>query len=274
MDAKRLLESFLGGQTGGQGGAGGGQGLPWGGGQARPPAGGSGLGGMLGGMLGGGGGAGGGVGGLLDQAKGMLGRTGVSPGMAGLAGGAGLLALLMGGKGLRGLASHGGAAALGALAFKAYQQYQAGQAAQPAQLPADPAQLQMPPGAAPEDAARNQEPFALALVRAMVAAANSDGHIDATERQAILSGIQQSGVEQDATSFVMDAMSKPSDAHAIAALAANEQQAAQLYLASRLAIEPDHPAERVYLRTLAEALKLPEPLVRQLEAQVLTGSGA
>lgn len=274
MDAKRLLESFLG--QGNQGGMPGGSGgsAPFGGQAGGGSTGGlGGLLGSLGGLMGGGQGsapgAGGGAGGLLEQAKGMLGRTGVSPGMAGVVGGGGLLALLMGGKGIRGLATHGGAAALGALAFRAYQQYQAGQAAQPVSLPQDPAQLPKPPGAAAEDAASDGDPFALSLVRAMVAAANADGHIDDTERKAILQGIQQAGVESEAMSFVMDAMAKPADAHAIAALAANEHQASQLYLASRIAIDPDHPAERVYLRTLADGLKLAPELVNQLEAQVL-----
>ncbi len=46
------------------------------------------------------------------------------------------------------------------------------------------------------------------------------------------------------------------------------EQACELYLVSRLAIDPDHPGERLYLERLASALSLPGDLVEKLEAEV------
>ena len=54
----------------------------------------------------------------------------------------------------------------------------------------------------------------------------------------------------------------------IANLAEGPEQAAELYLASRLAIDPDLPAEQAYLEGLANRLALPDELVNHLESQV------
>jgi len=47
---------------------------------------------------------------------------------------------------------------------------------------------------------------------------------------------------------------------------ATPEQGAEVYLASRLAIDPDVPAERAYLDALASRLKLPAELRAQLDA--------
>ena len=49
--------------------------------------------------------------------------------------------------------------------------------------------------------------------------------------------------------------------------AGGPEQAAEIYLASRLAIDPDHPAEHAYLDALASRLSLPAELVAHLESQ-------
>jgi uncharacterized membrane protein YebE (DUF533 family) len=56
-------------------------------------------------------------------------------------------------------------------------------------------------------------------------------------------------------------MTAPVDPAAIAALAATPQQAAELWLSARLAIEPDQPAERAFLDTLGQRLGL-DPMLR------------
>jgi uncharacterized membrane protein YebE (DUF533 family) len=48
---------------------------------------------------------------------------------------------------------------------------------------------------------------------------------------------------------------------------ATPEQGAEVYLASRLAIDVDVPAERAYLDALAARLKLPAELRAQLDAQ-------
>jgi uncharacterized membrane protein YebE (DUF533 family) len=44
------------------------------------------------------------------------------------------------------------------------------------------------------------------------------------------------------------------------------EQGAELYLAARLAIDPDEPSERAYLDALAERLGLPAELRANLDA--------
>jgi uncharacterized membrane protein YebE (DUF533 family) len=195
---------------------------------------------------------------------------GISPGFLGGAASGGLLGMLLGGKkkGMGGgMLSHGGAAALGALAFRAYQNWQQGQ--QPGSAPA--ATIQDAQAASPAfhqaTEAADGQPFALALVRAMIGAAKADGHIDADEQKAIFDHVEQAGMDAEEKAFVFDALSQPTDLSAIAASARNQEQAAELYLATRLVIDLDHPAERAYLDALAHRLKLPAELAAHLSAQ-------
>lgn len=102
-----------------------------------------------------------------------------------------IAAVLLGTKSGRKLAGNaavlGGLAAIAGLGYQAYKNYQSGK--EPAAEPASraPAQLPAPPAdsgfAAPEALS---EDFALVLVRAMIAAARADGHIDASERGRIM----------------------------------------------------------------------------------------
>lgn len=219
---------------------------------------------------------GGNVGGGLRQAGGVarqkLDSMGGVKSFAGGAAAGGLLALLIGNKGVRNLAGgalgYGGAAVLGALAFKAYQNWQAGK--NPAQAPAATAadataDARFQPGAAP---AASGQPFELTLVRAMVGAAKADGHIDAEEQRRLFAEVDRLGLDAEAKAFVFDALSKPVELAQLTAEAANEQQASEIYLASRLAIDPDQPSERAYLEALSTRLKLPGELVAHLDRQV------
>ncbi len=144
-----------------------------------------------------------GQGGLMDRARDLLG--GVGPGGAavgGLAAG-GLLGSLFGRKGAaRSVLTHGGAAALGALAYRAWQNWQAGQqptTAPPAARPDAAADTAFIPGATP---AAEGEPFELALIRAMVGAAQADGHIDAAERAKIFEQVERASLDAEAKGFV------------------------------------------------------------------------
>jgi uncharacterized membrane protein YebE (DUF533 family) len=168
----------------------------------------------------------------------------------------------------------GGLAAIAGLAYKAYQNYQngkepgtteAGQGAQaePVLLP-PPSDTPFDPQAAPQGEAE----FALSLVRAMIAAAKADGHIDDRERSHIADKLRTSGLEPDAEKFLMAELDKPLELDQIVASARTEAQRAELYTASRLAIDPDTRAERGYLDLLAGRLKLPDALVDHIEATV------
>jgi len=163
----------------------------------------------------------------------------------------------------------GGLAAVAGLAYKAYQNYQAGQqpgantASQPVLLP-PPADTPFDPAAAPQ----GEDAFALAVLRAMIAAARADGHIDDAERRHIADRLKLSGIGGEAEQFLLAELEKPVDLDAIVAAARTEAQRAEIYTASRLTIEPQTRAERGYLDMLAGRLGLPDALVDHIEATV------
>jgi len=193
-------------------------------------------------------------------------------GMGGFGGGAvvgGLLGLMLGGKKVKKMAGYGGAAAAGALAFKAYQNWQQGKAAASAPVagPADFANVD--PRFLPETAsAADGQPFQLALIRAMIGAAKADGHIDAQEQKSLFEQVEKMGLDAESKAFVFDALTQPVDIAAIAASARGIEQATELYLVSRVAIDVDHPAERAYLQALGHRLNLPAELIAHLDHQV------
>jgi uncharacterized membrane protein YebE (DUF533 family) len=162
----------------------------------------------------------------------------------------------------------GGMAAIAGLAYKAYQNYQKGEAPEPTQ--AEP-ELLPPPSDTPfhpSQAPQGEAEFALVLVRAMIAAARADGHIDDEERQKIGARLSLSGVGPEAERFMMEELEKPVDLDALVTAAATDEQKVELYTASRLAIEPDNRTERGYLDMLAGRLGLADALVDHIEATV------
>jgi len=219
----------------------------------------------------------------MDTAKGKLAESGMGGIAGGLAAG-GVLGLLLGskkaqktvGKVAGGVVGYGAAAGLGALAYRAYQNWQDGQAAaasptpsagQPPELPSESTFL---PSAAP---ARDGRPFELALVMAMIAAANADGHVDQEEQRQIFEKVGEMPLDAEDKALVFDTLSKPPSLQDIANFAEGPEQATELYLASRLAIDPDHPMEQAYLEGLASRLSLPTELVQHLEQQVQAATG-
>lgn len=204
--------------------------------------------------------------GAITSADRSLAGMGVPGGLAGAAAGAGLLALLVGGRAGT-VARYGGAAALGALAYRAWQSWQQGRAVptappQPAEIDATDARF-LPHAATGADG----QPFALALIRGMIGAAKADGHVDAEESRRIVEAVERSGLGAEEKAAILQAMNAPSDPAAIAAAAATPEQAAELWLAARLAATPDHPAERAFLDALAQRLNLDPGLRAALESQ-------
>lgn len=168
----------------------------------------------------------------------------------------------------------GGIAAVGAMAYGAYRKYSNTKTGTAQSLPPqnDPATLQMPPQeSAFLPAASDQqgtEYLGLTLVRAMIAAARSDGTLDAQESQAIFQRINSLPLGQDEKTLLIEEMGKPVDIDAIVNSAANIETASEIYLASLLAIDVDTAAEESYLAMLAARLKLPAELVAELHNQV------
>ncbi len=205
--------------------------------------------------------------GLVAKAGGML--NAIPGGMVGGLAAGSLFGLVAGNKKVRktagnlagGAATIGGAAALGALAFKAYQSWQGSGAAPPA--PGQAASFE------PEaQIAANGDAFPVVLVKAMIAASNADGHIDGEEQAAIFSKVEEMNLDAADKALIFDTLQNPPSVQDIANLAAGVEQACEIYLVSRMAIDPDHPSEQMYLQELAEHLSLPDGLAAQLEQQL------
>lgn len=161
----------------------------------------------------------------------------------------------------------GAVAAVGGLAYTAYKNYKEGRTVETA---AEEPQVLPPPQGSEFDveAGPDSDEFAIALVRAMVAAARADGHIDDAERGRIADKLAMSGIDDDEQAFIRAELAKPVDVDAIVAAARTEAQRVELYTASRLAIEPRSRAERGYLDMLAGRLHLPDALVDHIEATI------
>ncbi len=164
----------------------------------------------------------------------------------------------------------GGLAAIAGLGYQAYKNYQAGK--EPVAQPEAQAQPELLPP--PADSGFSTEPavirndFVLVLVRAMIAAARADGHIDDVERARIMDKVKVSGLDSEAEQFLHEELSKPVDLDAMVAAAVTEEERVELYTASRLAIDADSRAERGYLDQLAGRLGLADALIDHIEATV------
>lgn len=212
------------------------------------------------------------AGAALGAAKGRLDRSGMG-GAAGVAAAGGVLALLLGSKTARraagGIVGYGGAAALGAMALRAWQGFEAGKGGEPATgsalpPPPPPAGSKFLPATAP---AADGRPFELALLLAMIGAANADGHIDSEERGRIFEKAAKLPLDPEDKAFLFDAIAKPPALGEIAAMAAGPEQAAEIWLAARLSIDPDRADERAWLDGLAARLGLAPGLAARLEAE-------
>ncbi len=239
---------------------------------------------------------------LFDQFLGGQGNggqsntAGTSSGLGGLTGGlagglaaGGLLGLLVSNKKVRknvgkfagGAVGIGGAAALGAVAYGAYKKWQNNKApdqntavggrqtpgnSQRSVFPVsyDPSETDFNPSTRP---AADGQPFQLALIKAMIAAANADGYIDKAELLSIHEAVSKLELGPKDKGLIFDILQDPPDIKTVAGFAIGLEQASEIYLVSRMAIDPDLPEEKAYLNNLATELALPHDLVMHLEEQ-------
>jgi uncharacterized membrane protein YebE (DUF533 family) len=207
---------------------------------------------------------------LMGRGRDFLSSQGGGLALGGLAG------LLLGSKtgrkvGKKAL-TYGSMALVAGLAYKAYQGYRANQdgGARPA-YPADaPEALEAPRGTSfdPARAPGGEHGFAVSLLTAMIAAAKADGHIDAEEQARIFHKIDEAGLDSDAKAFLMDELRAPLDIDKVVAAARTPETALEIYAASRLAVDPDHPAEKAYLDMLAARLGIEPDLVAEVDLAV------
>jgi len=200
--------------------------------------------GALGGLLGGGG-----LGGLLGGAGGGA-----------LA--AGAMGLLLGNKKARKFGgkalTYGGLAALGVIAYKAYGNWQAQQASAPR---GEPQTIDCLPAA-------QVELHSQAILKALVAAAKADGHVDERERALIEGEFVKLDNDQELQRWLHSELNKPLDPADVARAASTPEMAAEMYIASVMLVDEESFMEKSYLDELARQLKLEPGLKVELEKQV------
>ncbi|MBI6925659.1 MULTISPECIES: tellurite resistance TerB family protein [Pseudomonas] len=192
----------------------------------------------------------GGLGGLLSGAGGGL-----------LGGGA--LGVLLGSKKARKFGgkalTYGGLAALGVLAYKAYGNWQAQQANQQAPT-SEPQTVDRVPAA-------QVEQHSQAVLRALVAAAKADGHVDERERALIEGEFTRLDGDREVQQWLHAELDKPLDPAEVARAAQTPEIAAEMYLASVMMVDQENYMERAYLDELARQLGLAQGLREELEKQ-------
>lgn len=172
-------------------------------------------------------------------------RKGVGVGAA-----AGALALLLSSRSARKVATLGGLGGLGVLAYRAHQSGK-----MPGTMDDVIGLLKGPEANARADI----------LLQAMVAAAKADGELDAKEMTMI------KALDPNAVASLEAALKTPPQPKAIAALAKNDQEAAEIYAVSCRVANGLNTQEREYLDQLAMALRLDPDVAAKLETDVRTG---
>jgi uncharacterized membrane protein YebE (DUF533 family) len=217
---------------------------------------------------------------MVDVNK-LLGSFLSSGAASGFAGGlaGGMASKMISGKAVKKMGSSalklGGVAAVGALAYTAYKRYNASQSVAPSEIPATETAtdklLDAPTGSAflpPADDQAANDALGLILVRSMIAVARADGRLDAQESQAIFQKIESLGLDSASQNLLVQEMGHPVDMDAIISSASSPEMAAEIYIASLLAVDVDTAAEKSYLAMLAARLQLPPALITELTSQV------
>ena len=213
-------------------------------------------------------------GGASSGGKGGLGELLGSGGLGGLLSGAGggalaasALGLLLGNKSARkygGQAlTYGGLAALGVLAYKAYGNWQANQGTAP----------QTEPQTIDRVPAPQVEQHSQAILKALVAAAKADGHVDERERELIDGELSKLNGDPGLRQWLQAELNKPLDPAEVARAATTPEIAAEMYIASLILVDEEHFMERAYPEELAKQLKLDPGLKLELETQVKQAQG-
>jgi uncharacterized membrane protein YebE (DUF533 family) len=174
-----------------------------------------------------------------------------------------LLTMLLGSRSGRGMGGQvlkvGSVAALGMLAWRTYSEWQAQQPHAGAPSPPAVGPVALPPPQA--------EAHARAMLKAMIAAAKSDGHVDERERDMLDTELGRLQAPPELRAWVEAELRRPIDPADVAAAATTPEMAAEVYLASVLVVDQTTTMERAYLDALAGSLRLDAGLKAQLEAR-------
>ncbi|MBL0318432.1 MAG: tellurite resistance TerB family protein [Alphaproteobacteria bacterium] len=207
---------------------------------------------------------------------------------AGLLTGGVATSLLGGGKDtVETVAKVGGLALLGTLAYKAFGNYQQQKAAggnasvvnavkhsatcmatQASSLISGLLAGNQAPSVSLQAPASANTELPLAIIRAMIAAAKADGHMDAAESQKIIGQLEAAGVGAHEKALLIQEMANMQDVNSIAAAAKTQVEAAQIYLAALMVCDSQCMPEQEYLASLARALKLEPAFTNSLQEEL------
>ncbi|MBL8263322.1 MAG: tellurite resistance TerB family protein [Xanthomonadaceae bacterium] len=205
----------------------------------------------------------------LTGSKDVKGAVGGPFGKGALVGGA--LGLLLGNRKARKMggkvAVYGGLAALGVMAYKAYGEYQKQKGGSTGTVGASPASS--PAALPPPDV----ESHSQAILKALIAAAKADGHVDDRERELIEGEFRRIDADPQTQQWLHAELQKPLDPAEIARAATTPALASEMYLASLLAADEQNFMERAYLDELARQLKIDDSLKAKLEQQLRDAEG-
>ena len=213
----------------------------------------------------------------LQKLVGSLNKSGALSGfLGGVAGGglSGLATSKSGKKTSKKVVKYGALAAIGGLAWKAYQQYaQKSSAAEPStahprsgnfNYHSTPMQQQSFEHVVEDDNEGGQ----LLLMRAMIAAAYADGHIDEQERQRIFAQVENMDLQTHEKAMLFDELRQPMSLSELVNAVPNVQTGIEVYAASASAIDLSQPISGQYLDALANKLCIPQELVNNVHQQL------
>lgn len=184
---------------------------------------------------------------------------------------AGALAILLGtraGRRLGGTALKlGSVAAIGGLAYNAWQNWEKNvQGGRVKSIESMDGTAAASPIDKLEDSSQQQR--SVVLLRAMIAAAQADGHIDAAEKQVIMEKMGNQNFDAELLQFIRAEIENPPSVDTLAGLADSEATAAEMYLAARIVIDQSNADEKQWLESLQQSLKLQPELVSEMEKEI------
>ena len=227
----------------------------------------------------------------LNKIVSSLSSGGVVSGFAGGLAGTALAGVLSGKKGRRLAGSAlkiGAVAAGGGLAYTAYKRYRGNtQAAAPGQAQASTARSGPAADLLPQASSQPADPrwgeigadrFAavveddgdsggLLLLRAMIVAAYSDGHLDTTEQDRIFAEVERMELSREDKALLFVELKNPPGMQDLIRSIPSQEAAVEVYAASLVAIDESTSAGLLYLRSLSTALELPRELVLSIHEQ-------
>lgn len=233
----------------------------------------------------------------LQKLVGSLNKSGALSGFLGGVAGGGLTSLVSGKKSKKTgkkAVKYGALAAVGGLAWKAYKEYseqnkaaqqqadsraydnamnkrshnQARQEHAPQGRTFDFTPAYMPEQSFEQVVEDESGSGQLIIMRAMIAAAYADGHIDETERQKIFAQVETMELTVNEKAMLFDELRKPMTLSELVQSVPDAQTGIEVYAASVSAIDLNQPISGQYLEALANQLCLPRELVQSIHHQL------